>query len=472
MNRALARARQGRYGYVIEDAGTALRLDARLAGARFVRGVAHANLGHVSNALADFDQLIREEPSNALAYNERGLIRARTGDYDAAIADYDRAIQIDPKLLLPRYNRALAYRLKGDQERAVVEFTEVLQRRPRRGCPLLPARAGRSPGQAGPCGGPISTPLGETPIREERGSAPQVMKASQSHSTSATGAGGDRHRPGKPMPTPPGLRLSVGCSATGQTAGTALADSCSATCKAILHARAPTAPSEHGRWRKQGIWVSVRSFLPGATRHWVPLPKDEQAARRQGRRRRWIATAAALVLAAVGVGGFFFLRSAEAAEELLPDDLAPRAERFVQAWVAKDRPILRRLTSSAHDRMLGRWLMSNPAPTPPEDLEAMRVDVQVVKERGAGAELIVKVGGLSGERSSVQLRQKWERRGGVWFFIPPRENAPLPPIKTAGVNPAPARTPPPARSSDPGKLAGPGKTPGMPDHLRGSPESN
>jgi hypothetical protein len=213
----------------------------------------------------------------------------------------------------------------------------------------------------------------------------------------------------------------------------------------------------------RGIWVTVRSFLPGATRHWVPLPKDEQAQRqRQQRRRRLIAAAAVLFLAIVSTGGFILLRSAEAAEEPLPDELQARAERFAQAWVAKDQPILRRLTSHAHDRILRSWLMNHPAPAAPDDPESLRVNARIVKERGARAELTVNVAGLSGEKSSVQLRQHWERRGGVWFFIPPQERSAAPPVKGVASLGAKPPAPPGAPATAVKQTVAPAATPGTP----------
>lgn len=450
MNRALARARQGKYGYVIEDAGTALRLNARLSGARFVRGVAFANLGRPTEALADFDQLIREEPHNALAYNERGLLHARTGDYAAAIADYNCAVQIDSRLLLPRYNRGLAYRLKGDQEQAVAEFTELLRRRPRNASALYQR------GLANLALARLDQALADFDAALEQKPDSEEARIGRRRALRARAKCTPRPRVPVEIGIGPGRRANAdasqalkvtcpGCGTSGQVRWDRLGGLLQCT-TCDRHYRMGNDGAMEPVEVTRGIWVTVRSFLPGATRHWVPLPKDEQAERqRKQRRRRLIAAAAVLFLAIATSGGFILLRSAEAAEEPLPEELQARAERFAQAWVARDQPILRRLTSHAHDRILRSWLTKHPAPAPADDLASLRVNVRMVKERGARAELTVDVGGIAGEKSSVQLRQHWERHGGIWFFIPPQERSPAPPIKgvaSIGVKPAtPAGTP-------------------------------
>lgn len=439
MNRALVRARKNQYGQVIEDAGTALRLNARLSAARFARGVAFAHLGRLTDAINDFNQILREEPQNALAYNERGLIHARSGDYDAAIADYDRAIHLDRKLLLPRYNRGLAYRLKGDHEHAAADFTEVLRRRPKngaahyqRGLALL------SLGRLDAALADFDAALALNPMSEEAHiGRRRVLKAQAKRTRRPTremmvpGVG-----PGRVANSEDSQALKVecpSCGASGQVRWDRLGKllECAGCSR---HYRMLNNGELEAVEIQRGIWVTVRSFLPGATRHWVPLPKDEsEQQRQQRRRRRWAigVAAAAVLLVATGVSSFFALQSAETVEEPLPQELNARAERFAHAYMAKEDVILRRLTSSAHDRVLRSWLRSNPPPATPAEPEDLHVQVKVGRQSASRAELMVQLSGLPGERTHITLRQMWERRNETWYFVPPLEHRMPPPAKTA-----------------------------------------
>jgi tetratricopeptide (TPR) repeat protein len=440
MNRALAQARKGEFEQVIADAGEALARNVRLTGALFLRGAAFMNLGRCTEALADFDQLIRLEPQNALAYNERGLVHARTGEYERAVTDYDRALQFDAKLLLPRYNRGLARRLKGEHEDAVEDFNHFLQRRPRNSPALYQRGLARLDlGRLDEALADFEAALALNPefkeadIGRRRALKAKSKRQAQPARKQAEPAAADAAQQQLRIVCP-------GCGAVGQVRWDRL-DSLLQCAGCSRHYRMLADGALEEVQVQKGIWVSVRSFLPGASRHWVPLPKDTAPPPAVHRRRRMLVGAAAVfLLAGLGTGAFFALRPAPVQEEPLPVELEARAERFAHAWVGNDRTILTRLTSPTHDRVLRSWLINNAAPAAPDDPGSLRVDVKVVKTKPGRAELTLQLAGLPGERSSLEVRQNWEQRGGVWFFMPPQDFRKPPPVKGVSSIAAPKPT--------------------------------
>jgi hypothetical protein len=111
-------------------------------------------------------------------------------------------------------------------------------------------------------------------------------------------------------------------------------------------------------------------------------------------------------------------------EAELPRELVPRAELFARAWSSNDVPLMRRLTTPTHDRLLYSWYTRHrPAALPPgHDLpEGVKIDVTPVSENDKHAVVRARVTGLPAPRGKpfVDLTLSWEERGGTWFFVPP-----------------------------------------------------
>jgi hypothetical protein len=108
----------------------------------------------------------------------------------------------------------------------------------------------------------------------------------------------------------------------------------------------------------------------------------------------------------------------------LPGELEPRAQMLARAWLDKDLPLMRRLTSTTHDRVLYSWLVRHRPPALAGQASAgpdLALTVRTLTRGPQQADLLVLISGLPGHPSSspVEFRQSWVERGGQWFFVPP-----------------------------------------------------
>jgi hypothetical protein len=108
----------------------------------------------------------------------------------------------------------------------------------------------------------------------------------------------------------------------------------------------------------------------------------------------------------------------------LPHELAPRAEMLARAWLDKDLPLMRRLTSTTHDRILYSWLVRHRPPTGAGQAAAgtaLTLDVRVVQREAHHADIVVLVRGLPGRPGAtpVEFPQAWVERDEQWYFVPP-----------------------------------------------------
>jgi lipoprotein NlpI len=81
----------------IADYNEAIRLDPKLPGPSYNRGLLYTVKQDYDRAIADFSEAIRLDPKFAGAFNNRGWAYAAKQDYDHAIADYNEAIRLHPK---------------------------------------------------------------------------------------------------------------------------------------------------------------------------------------------------------------------------------------------------------------------------------------------------------------------------------------------------------------------------------------
>jgi hypothetical protein len=112
-------------------------------------------------------------------------------------------------------------------------------------------------------------------------------------------------------------------------------------------------------------------------------------------------------------------------EVALPRELEPRVELFGRAWARGDVPLMRRLTTPAHDRQLYSWFVRHQPPIRTSSAEPanpnVQVEVSAVTRKPQMAVMHAHVQGLQGAGglSAVDLNLSWEERGDTWYFIPP-----------------------------------------------------
>jgi hypothetical protein len=154
---------------------------------------------------------------------------------------------------------------------------------------------------------------------------------------------------------------------------------------------------------------------------------DAGSARRVGRGGRLARRLLPLLvlLAVIGtVAAVGFRPGGEPALPDLPGELEPRAQMLARAWLDKDLPLMRRLTSTTHDRVLYSWLVRHGPPgnaAHPSAGAALTLDVRVLQRAAHQADLLVLIHGLPGRsaQSPVEFRQAWVERDEHWYFVPP-----------------------------------------------------
>ena len=97
---------------------------------------------------------------------------------------------------------------------------------------------------------------------------------------------------------------------------------------------------------------------------------------------------------------------------------------LARAWLDTDLPLMRRLTSTTHDRVLYSWLVRHGPPVRaghPSTGAGPTMDVRVVQRTVHQADLLVLIHGLPGRpaQSPVEFRQAWVERDEQWYFVPP-----------------------------------------------------
>jgi hypothetical protein len=150
----------------------------------------------------------------------------------------------------------------------------------------------------------------------------------------------------------------------------------------------------------------------------------------------WLVAVASLpkTIACCGVGlaalllvGMFWHHSSVAAvaamNKPLPTALEPRAVLMAEAWLSKDLPGMLRLTESAHDRELRRWLASAKPPQigraaakTPSKIEV--VAVNKLPDNLTEVTLAVAAADQAPSDLKLPMKQVWLNRKGQWYFLP------------------------------------------------------
>ena len=389
-----------------------LRHDPEFRPAYARRGSVALMLGNDLQATCDLTLALELEPDDPLVLALRGDAHTIGKRYDSAVADYSRALELRPSLFRPRFNRAVVLRLRGDLDEARDEFSLILK--------ALPDHA---PSQFNL--GLIDEASGDHEQAMARYSEalrhdPEYGDARNHHRDLArrlAQAAPVSSQPESPTTPPPTHvtrmkrgRITVNCPHCGAT-GAVQWDRMGQ----LFHC--PRCRKGFGI-TSGGVVVRLVQAPDG---RWIDPAKPRLPSVRNSR-RRWLQIAAALGVVAVLVGGAIraSVRPAptQAVEIELPHDLPGRAELFARAWLRGDVPLMRRLTSPAHERTLYSWYTRHKPPAawaafPPD---AAQVQVQVISTKPPQTTLRVR---LANGPSSLELTQSWEERGDAWYFVPP-----------------------------------------------------
>jgi tetratricopeptide (TPR) repeat protein len=111
----------------IADGTQAIRLDPKLAAARYSRGAAWRDKGNFDRAIADFTEALRINPQFVEALVGRGVSWSAQGDPDRAIADLSEAIRLNPKVVNAYLGRGIAWHRKGDFGRAIGDYNQAIR---------------------------------------------------------------------------------------------------------------------------------------------------------------------------------------------------------------------------------------------------------------------------------------------------------------------------------------------------------
>lgn len=117
----------------------------------------------------------------------------------------------------------------------------------------------------------------------------------------------------------------------------------------------------------------------------------------------------------------------------LPEDLEGRGEVMGRAWMSRDFITMRRLTASERDMELRVWLARHPSPISDNETAEASCEVRVLHERGATAQLAIRVRAPSGAHG--EIRQNWVKEEERWVFLPPDGRV----ARVAMLWPAPSR---------------------------------
>jgi len=118
--------RQGKHAAVIPACDEALRLEPRLAGAFYNRGLAKSKLDQHKDAVEDYDEALRLDPKFFEGYNNRGAAKGKLGRYKEALMDFDTAVHLkadDPEVYK---NRALVKRTMGQYKAAIEDCDKAI----------------------------------------------------------------------------------------------------------------------------------------------------------------------------------------------------------------------------------------------------------------------------------------------------------------------------------------------------------
>jgi tetratricopeptide (TPR) repeat protein len=396
--RGMAHSGLGDHDGAVADAGRALALNPALTGAYLLRATACARQGKNDRAIADLTRVLELEPEHAAAYHARGLAHANKGNYDQAVLDYNRALRLKPKLLAARFHRALAYRLKGEYAIAAAEFGAVIEARPGyASAHFQRALAYQACGQVELALADLDRVLDLDPGCEEaRARRAEVVEAGERAAAAPPPA------PALPAPPPSEAAPPVDRNALALTC-----PGCSAPARI--------------NWKRLDRLFQCRKcgrvYRVNAAGHFTKVDPSARARRRVP--VPWaVAAGVAVCLVAVVAGALVYRHYHNRGPSLpeLPTELRDRGEVFAKGWLDDDRPLLRRLTATTHDRQLHPWIERH-RPPPRREGDGYQIDVRVAKTRPHEAVVTVRVteGGLA---KQVELQMDWVERGETWFFAP------------------------------------------------------
>ncbi len=467
-HRGLAYAAEEKYDVAIAAYDEAIRLSSDLWAAYFNRGIAYHLKGDLDGAIAAFTQFIERRPQYAAAYHQRGLVHQVRSEYDAAIADFTQAFQLDPNLTEAYTSCMEATRLKyetaqGSRERVSARTSEtreaLISRRSFATEYTLPAEPKHDERTKETLNGTVTTKADRTVINSPKLPTPLSGKLQLECPECGTAGLLDVRHLGKKFRCP-GCHLWWRTNAGGNLELTTppRQDPASAEGPKSGIWKPPSSPKDTGP--KSGVWkptptkptkstpentaaahaetmlsttAPAKSAPDTAT---LPSGKPTSTAsksaptvpRRQkvsGLRyaRLWIGefikTRAAL-WATIGVILLFGFAIPFLFPSLFPSELRSRGMKVAQAWLAKDAEQIRSFVEPTQVENIPRWLEATPPPDLNEDQGKAEVSVNVERNDGDTAEVLIQIKGAkaNGAPAYYVFRHRWVLRKDTWYLQP------------------------------------------------------
>ncbi len=130
LKRADANRLVGNFDAAILDATEAMKLQPRLAGAYFIRGVSYYEKGEYLDAKSDLDSLLKRDRTNATAFNFRAAVAFMTQDYKAALTKYNEVVRLDSNFTEIYNNRGMMRHYLQDYKGAIQDYNVALKENP------------------------------------------------------------------------------------------------------------------------------------------------------------------------------------------------------------------------------------------------------------------------------------------------------------------------------------------------------
>ena len=131
LKRADAKRLISNFDDAILDATEALKLQPRLIGAYFIRGVCHYEKGEYIDAKSDLDSLLKRDRTNATAFNFRAAVAYMNQDYKAALTNYNEVVRLDSNFTEIYNNRGMMRYYLQDFKGAIQDYNEALKQNPK-----------------------------------------------------------------------------------------------------------------------------------------------------------------------------------------------------------------------------------------------------------------------------------------------------------------------------------------------------
>jgi tetratricopeptide (TPR) repeat protein len=129
VGRATAYYAQNRYDLCIRDASQVIKVDAGIAEAYRLRGLAQREKGKFDLALDDFAKALQLNPADSRIWANRARLYATRGQFDLAVSDWNESLRLKPDAE-SFYYRGSAQLDLNNYAAAISDFTQAIALRP------------------------------------------------------------------------------------------------------------------------------------------------------------------------------------------------------------------------------------------------------------------------------------------------------------------------------------------------------